>query len=76
MTTTFVDEVYSSIMNMWHDWTYDEITELMEMLDNKQEELSLIEDNYTWPEEIFLPDEWDYGIIERENCEALIDNIQ
>ena len=40
MATTFADEVYSSLMNMEHEWTYEEVTELIDLLDRKQEELA------------------------------------
>lgn len=67
MATTFADEVYSSLMNMEHEWTYEEVTELIDLLDRKQEELanSDVVNSYE-------VDEWDYWIIEKENCEALI----
>lgn len=72
MANTFADEVYSSLMEMWHEWTCDEIYELMDLLDEMAEKLST-EEEANWPEEVFLPDEWDYGIIAKENCLAFMD---
>jgi len=68
MATTFVEEAYSALMES-HEWTYDEISDLMELLDNKLIDLS--EEESMWPQEVYF-DDWDYGIIEKENWEALI----
>lgn len=69
MSTSYAEYVYWTIMYS-HEWTYDEITELIELLDNEQEELCKHNEKYnnnSWE----YPDEWDYSIIEKENCEAI-----
>ena len=70
MSTSYAEKVFGEIMDS-HEWTYDEITSLMELLDEKQMELSRQED--TSPEEVILP--YDYDEIQQENGNALLDNI-
>lgn len=70
MSTSYAEKVYGDIINC-HEWSYSELTELLELLDVKQIELAKEEDFS--PKEISLPDEWDYSIIEKENAEAIID---